>query len=425
MSSEKSGVSRRQLLGAVSAASAVASVGGVTRVLGAQPSRQATTAPSAMATMPELPHPIRDYWIDVAERLSEPVLSNLANRTLRRNMPIENDHGLAEFTHLEAFGRLLSGIAPWLEQDRPEKWLKLAQESMDAATDPDSPDFMVFDKPSQPLVDTAFLAAALIRAPETLWEQLDGRVKKNVIEAMKSTRVIEPAESNWLLFASMVEAAIHRFGDEPIVHERVDPALKKHMQWYVGDGTYGDGPEFHWDYYNSYVIQPFLMHTIETLEGEDPAWAAMREPVWKRARRYSEVQERMISPEGTYPVIGRSICYRFGAFQLLGQLALTHQLSADITLPGVRGAMTAVIHRQIEAPGTFDEDGWLTLGFCGHQPRIADGYISTGSLYLCANGLLPLGLPADDPFWAAPDEPWTNLKAWNGVNIPGDHALRS
>ena len=43
--------------------------------------------------------------------------------------------------------------------------------------------------------------------------------------------------------------------------------------------------------------------------------------------------------------------------------------------------------------------GWLQLGAVGHQPLQAEGYISTGSLYLCAVGLLHLGLPADDPFW--------------------------
>lgn len=48
-----------------------------------------------------------------------PVLSNLEERQLKAKMPIESmTEGLAErkeFTHLESFGRTLSGIAPWLE----------------------------------------------------------------------------------------------------------------------------------------------------------------------------------------------------------------------------------------------------------------------------------------------------------------------
>ena len=67
--------------------------------------------------------------------------------------------------------------------------------------------------------------------------------------------------------------------------------------------------------------------------------------------------------------------------------------------------MSAVIRRTMDAPGTFDSAGWLTVGFAGHQPKIGESYISSGSAYLCAVGFLPLGLPASDPFWSAPPEP--------------------
>ena len=77
----------------------------------------------------------------------------------------------------------------------------------------------------------------------------------------------------------------------------------------------------------------------------------------------------------------------------------------------MRGALTAVIRRTLEAPGTFDAAGWLRIGFCGHQPAIGETYISTGSLYLCAAAFLPLGLPASDPFWASPAQPWTAQRA--------------
>ena len=80
-------------------------------------------------------------------------------------------------------------------------------------------------------------------------------------------------------------------------------------------------------------------------------------------------------------------------------------------------------YTMMEAPGTFDEKGWLKIGFCGAQPGIGEGYINTGSLYLCCAGFLPLGLPADDPFWNAPDADWTSLKLWKGIDLPADHAV--
>lgn len=415
--STENGITRRSLLAGASAASLVGLVG-----CASDQAKAATPLAAAPTSQPNGSE-ARQYWVGLAEKISSPVLMNLAARTLKKNMPVEERPNAKRgpYTHLEAFGRLLAGIAPWLETDQPTKWVDLARESLDAATDPKSPDYLEYKKPAQPLVDAAYLAAALLRAPKTLWEPLSDKVKSNVIEALKLTRGIKPGNNNWVLFASMVEAALFRFGKVEIVRERVQTALDKHAAWYVGDGTYGDGERFHWDYYNSFVIQPFLIHTLEAFP-EEAAWQEMYKPVIARAARYASVQERMISPEGAYPPIGRSIAYRFGAFHLLGLIALRKQLAKDIKPAAVRCAMTAMIKRQMESKGNFDANGWLTLGFAGHQPRIADSYVSTGSLYLCANGLVPLGLPASDPFWSDPDAKWSSVRAYAGEDMPVDHS---
>jgi hypothetical protein len=221
----------------------------------------------------------------------------------------------------------------------------------------------------------------------------------------------------------MIEAALCSMGQE-WDRMRVDYAVRQHEQWYKGDGVYGDGSDFHWDYYNSFVIQPMLIDVLRTVSKGVSTWEAVYPNVLARARRYAVIQERLISPEGTFPAIGRSLAYRFGAFQLLGQIALMHELSKDIDPAQVRCALSSVMRRMVEAPGTFDESGWLTIGFCGHQPNMGEDYISTGSLYLCAVGLLPLGLPPDDPFWAAPPADWTAKKVWSGQNLKTDHAIQ-
>jgi hypothetical protein len=102
-----------------------------------------------------------------------------------------------------------------------------------------------------------------------------------------------------------------------------------------------------------------------------------------------------------------------------------HLLPKEIKPQQVRAALYAVIKRQAEAPGTFDKAGWLQIGFAGHQPSIAENYISTGSLYLCSQAFLVLGLPPGDPFWQGKDLAWTSKKAWTGEDLPVDHALRS
>jgi len=190
-----------------------------------------------------------------------------------------------------------------------------------------------------------------------------------------------------------------------------------------GDGAYGDGPSFHWDYYNSFVIHPMLLSVLDECHEEVPAWKELAPRVAERARRYAAVQERLIAPDGSFPAIGRSLAYRCGAFHLLADVALRRRLPDGVRPAQARGALTAVIRRTMEAPHTFDDDGWLRIGFCGHQPDVGEPYISTGSLYLCAVALLPLGLPAADDFWSRAPQPWTSAKAWSGEAFPIDHAL--
>ena len=370
----------------------------------------------------------RALWVKTLDRIAQPVLSHLAKRQLKAKMPVEGKTGdRPEYTHLEALGRTLAGIAPWLELKHPAdeplrgELAGLAREAIDSATDPASPDYCNFDRGMQPLVDAAFLAHAVVRAPRELWQTLPAPAQLNLVTALKKTRKINPGWNNWLLFAAMVEAALQQCGEQPDIRP-VTTAVNVHETWYKGDGVYGDGAQFHWDYYNSFVIQPMLLDVVRNFSPGVPAWKPLYSTLLARARRYAAIQERLISPEGTFPPIGRSLAYRIGAFQLLGQIALMKELPAPIKPAQVRCALTAVLNRQMLTAGTFDEQGWLRVGFAGHQPNIGETYISTGSCYLCTTGLLPLGLPPDDPFWSEADVAWTAKRIWTGENLSPDHA---
>ncbi|MGH9470430.1 MAG: DUF2264 domain-containing protein [Terriglobia bacterium] len=378
----------------------------------------------------------RQYWIRVLTRVADPVLSALSARKLKATMPVEAPHGNADerrqFTYLEAMGRLLAGVAPWLETGADlgeegrlrHQYADLARAAIQAGTDPKSPDFMNFTQGSQPVVDTAFLTLAILRAPVELWQKLDKGTQQNVVRALRSSRVIKPGYNNWLLFSAMVEAGLSFMGVwwDPM---RIDYAIRAVNSWYKGDGLYGDGPEFHFDYYNSFVIQPMLLTVLDATSRVSRAWDQFRPAALTRARRYAAIQERLIGPDGSFPAVGRSLAYRFGAFHHLAEMSLRRRLPASVAPEQVRCALTAVMRRMIEAPGTFDAHGWLTVGFCGHQPAIAESYISTGSCYLCSAAWLPLGLPASDPFWAGPARKWTAQRAWSGEEVQPDHALEA
>ena len=374
----------------------------------------------------------RAYSVQVLVRVAEPVLASLAEGKLRARLPHHAwERDRTNYAQLEAFGRTLAGVAPWLELGPDEtaegqlraRFIELAVKSLVNATDPQSPDFMNFQQGGQPLVDAAFLAHGLLRAPHQLWGRLDSPQRSNVVAALKATRAVKPGESNWLLFSAMVEAALWQFTGECEL-KPIEYAVQRHEQWYLGDGTYGDGAEFHWDYYNSYVIQPMLLEVVRVCAEKKHPLGELRPKILARAQRYAVVQERLISPEGTFPVLGRSSAYRFGALQHLANTALRHELPGELKPGAVRGALTAVVRRMTEAPGTFDEQGWLQVGAVGHQPPIREGYISTGSLYLCLTGLVELGLPANDLFWTAPAGPWTQKRIWAGEDIAADHAYK-
>lgn len=366
-------------------------------------------------------------------RVADPVLSALSKGKLVATMPVEAPHGNVEdrrqYTYLEALGRTLAGAAPWLESGDnagPEGELRrrhadLARQAMAAAVDPASPDLMNFTHGAQPVVDAAFLALAILRAPTELWQKLDTTTRQRVIESLRSTRMIRPGFNNWLLFSATIESFL-AFAAEPWDKMRVDYAVRQHEQWYKGDGIYGDGPQFHWDYYNSLVIHPMLLQVVEAVSEQSQAWDSLHPGIVARAKRYAAIQERLIAPDGSFPAIGRSLAYRCGAFHLLATMALRRELPAGVLPEQVRSALTAVIRRTLEPPGTFQENGWLNIGFCGHQPAVAESYISTGSLYLCTAAFLPLGLPVTDDFWRNPPQPWTSRKIWNGQDIPADHA---
>ncbi len=284
-----------------------------------------------------LPHKATaPYWVGVMTRLADPVLKNLANGTLKARMPVEQapKADRRAVSHLEALGRLVAGIAPWIELAADEttegrqraEYADLTRRAIARAVDPSSPDFLNFTRERQPLVDAAFLAQGILRAPRALRESLGSTTTKQLVAALESSRAITPVFSNWLLFSATVEAALARLG-ATWDRMRVDYALRQHDQWYKGDGVYGDGPAFHWDYYNSFVIQPMLLDVLDVVGDEMPAWKELAGRVEPRARRYAAILERLVAPDGTFPAVGRSIAYRFGAFQLLAQMALAQGAS--------------------------------------------------------------------------------------------------
>ena len=386
----------------------------------------------------EVPNQVdRTYWSEQAYKMAMPILSEMSQGTLRKNMQIEvgpdwknRDTNLV---YMEAFGRLMSGIAPWLalpDDDTKEgvqrKQLReWALKSYANAVDPENPDYLLWFGPSQVLVDAAYIAESFLRAYDTLWMPLDNLTKERYIKLFQGLRQVDPPYTNWILFSSVIETFLMK-SNAQFDRYRTSMALRKVDEWYVGDGWYADGQgQFAFDYYSSFVFHPMYVEVASEMRYAK-GWTNINynsyyNKAFSRAQRFSMVLERMISPEGTFPLIGRSITYRLGAMQALAFMAWYDRLPATMSRAQVRCALTAVMENFFTKTNIYNEGGYLTLGFTGKQLELVNHYTNNGSLYMCSLAFMPLGLPASHPFWSDAPQDWTNKKGWSGESIPIDY----
>lgn len=375
----------------------------------------------------------RQVWADLCYKISQPVLENMSKGNFQKDFPLELsptwDGRDTKVAYLETFARLMAGISPWLalpddgtpEGKQRKQLHEWAIQAYKNAVDPNSPDKITWlTNTSQPLCDASYLVESFMRAPKATWGQLDEVTKKRYIEGLKSLRTIRPAYNNWLLFRAMVEVFFMSIGED-VDEYALSVGLQKMSEWYLSDGWYSDGPEYAMDYYNSYVMHPMMVEVVEMCKKHKFSTPISLDLAVKRMNRFNTILERFISPEGAYPAVGRSVIYRMGAFQTLAMSAWKYGLPKDLTNGSVRSALTCVMKRMFAVDGNFDDKGYLRLGFAGHQPNLANYYSNNGSLYMTSLVFMPLGLPADHPFWTAPAEPWTSQKAWSGQEFPEDY----
>lgn len=374
----------------------------------------------------------RIFWVSTLQKIAYPVLNNLSKGTLRKNMPFESNSSEGQkFIYLEAFARVFNGIAPWLELGADNsnegkiraKYIQLTLKSISNAVNPNNNDYIFVVEPKQSLVEVALFAQGLLRAKNQIWLNLPMDVQARIIRELKNTRIIAPYENHWLLFTSMIEAALLEFTGE-CDKERLIYAISKFRdEFYIGDSIYSDGEDFAAGYYNSLIIHPMLNDILSVMRKYELPDGELLDVQLMRSSRLSSQLERLISPDGTYPLLGKSLAYRCGIFHLLSQAALLKILPRNINPAQVRSALTKVLQKQFTGNQNFNTEGWLICGLNGSQIELCDDEINTGSMYLCCAVFLPLGLSQNDFFWKAPSEEWSSVKAFKGSQIQPDQSI--
>ena len=142
----------------------------------------------------------RRFWLEQMDKLARPVLSNLAENTLKKNMPVklsirtDNAQMRIRVAYLEVFGRTLSGISPWLnleggnkeEVELRNKYRQWTLKAIENAVNPNSKDYVEWYKEwdGQPLCDASYLALAFLRCP-WLWNHLNQNVQTQLVESIQ------------------------------------------------------------------------------------------------------------------------------------------------------------------------------------------------------------------------------------------------
>lgn len=280
-------------------------------------------------------------------------------------------------------------------------------------------DFINMD--NQIMVEMALIAITFKRH-NYLWDNIDIKTKEKILDTMVMTNnKFVPNFNNWLLFKCMIDIFLYK-------NNKINSLLscynylKQFEAFYTGDGWYKDGIIFHMDYYNSYVIHPFLIDIFDELKNINKTFNEKYDKELVRMQRYCEYLERIISPDGTFPLLGRSMVYRTAVFHALSYCAFLDKLPDSLSKGQVRCALTAVIDNMF-IKDNFDENNYLQYGFIGYQPEVADNYSNSGSLYYCLLIFIPLGLSNIHSFWTDKSCYWTQKKAWSGMKIIKDKIL--
>lgn len=359
-----------------------------------------------------------EYWKDKLFNISFPVFHGFANKTIKNTFikqTLKTKAGNEIF--IELFCRTFLGVSPWISSvdinDKKNILLNLVLKSFEVCFDEDYIEWSCGD---QLLVEMANLGLGFLRFPK-IWNLIKYETKKNILKIFKEANKFEPHLNNWILFKCIVRIFLHK---NKCIQHITDIKLVLNdfeKKYYVGDSWYKDGKNFHMDFYNSYVILPFLLDIYKELD-----MIQQYNVILQRIQRHSEFLERLINSDGTFPIFGRSAVYRTAIFHALVYMCYLEKLPISLTYGQVRCALTQVIKNVFENKHNFQHN-FLNLGFSNYQPEIADIYSNSGSVYFSLLIFLPLG-KKNSKFWTDKDNDWTQKKLWNCDSIHRDVFLK-
>jgi len=364
----------------------------------------------------------------LVRELTDPLLPHFSPGRARVRLGVNAAHHDDTAAELESFARPLWGLAPLAAGGGDFPHWELWARGLAAGTDPDHPEYWGEPLPrDQRIVEMAAIGFALALVPERLWDPLTGAERDRVARWLRSALGQVTPDNNWLFFPVLVSLGLDRVGvsygagaaETAEAADEVTARLARLEAFALGGGWYSDGPAEQRDYY-----VPWAMHTYgliySVLAGErDPARA---ERYRERAALFAGDFRHWFADDGSAVPYGRSLTYRFAQGAFWGALPWA----------GVEALPWAVVKGHLlrhlrwwRGRPTLRPDGLLSIGYAYPQPAVAEQYNAPGSPYWALKAALPLALPADHPFWAAPEAPALDAADVVTQEHPGAVLMRS
>jgi hypothetical protein len=269
----------------------------------------------------------------------------------------------------------------------------------------------------QTLVEAAAMAWNVWLARGRLWDPLAPDERRRVLAWFEEASTIPPADNNWRLFSVILHSVSKQLGGK-FDQATIDAHLDRVESFYLGDGWYNDGPPppgHAWsiDYYNAFVLHPYLLYWC-WLDGDSQP--KRRERIFARARLFQRSFVHWFGSDGSFPCFGRSTLYRMGVTHVFAVALLVD--ACPLPLGQVRRLFGLVLRRALQTPGVLGSDGQLTMGFAREYLPMIEPYSGPGSPYWGAKAFGILALASHHPFWSSPEEPLPIERTDDVVAIP-------
>lgn len=307
---------------------------------------------------------------------------------------------------MEAVSRPLWALTPYWagggREDGEGTFAEIYRKALASGTDPESPEYWGecgnFD---QRFVEMAAISYNLMYTPETIWDKLSDREKKNLSDYLYKINEHPLPVCNWILFAVMVNVALKERGMR-YCPEMMEEYLNGLETFYLGDGWYCDGDSGQKDYYISFAIHYYSLIYADRMKNEDPERCAIYRD---RAMQFAKQFIYWFDDKGAAIPFGRSLTYRFAQVSFFSICLLTGLEPFPV------GVMKGLISRHLKQwfeKSIFDRDGILSIGYGYPDLLMAERYNAPGSPYWGMKAFAFLGLPDDHPFWSAKAEELPN-----------------